>query len=1204
MKQEIQLFIGGEEVEFSKDPQILLNYNITDSTNPTAIKNTYSKSIVLDGTQTNNAIFGNIWNLERMQYYGYDGGVGFNPIKKTAFELYVNGELYESGYVKLDNVTNKNGRLNYSITLFGGLGSLFFSLTYNDNEGDRKKTLADLRYGMNVLDGTSETLDLNFKINKDAVFDAWNVIMGGAEAVYDEDEVDRPNNYLYDNKWNTLNFMPAYDGIPKDFSANKVLINSNDTSFFTTSQNDFGTVNGFALGETSEDLTQNQTKDLRSYLQRPVLRMRSLIDACCDPINNGGWELKLDDKFFNRNNPYYNDTWLTLTNISDNFEGGETETLTSAIMVKEDGMYYRIYTGEESLGDYSNIRLNLNLFFTPTSSTTKNRLYLDYKYEGDTSGLFAERTKYYHYEGAYLIQLVAYNSIGNVVAQSDTQYLWSGEATGYEPIYDVFKGRWTSDGIPSGDIKYRNGYFIKKNDGNYYWSENLMFTLPNNISFNYLKLKVLSPYRIKSKIKKNLVEFDRTESVGYTQNQLWGNPYIQYDGNKTLSEAIEAGGSVRGSFDFSMGEVNMISQDYEALYSNTLVTISDIISTTHTPADYLIGYAKMFGLYFWRDPAERASDPQKFPKGVIHLMDRSTFYTNEIVDLEDLIDQGKDTIITPQLPTKKWLSFELEQVESEAAADYENTYGEVYGDKLVNTNFNFNNDTEKLIENTPYKGGIDVLEVDKYFNQWINNEIPSYVFDGFKYTLFKPNGSDYETIEIEVPIEKNSYEPINNNGWTNTDSFAKLQFHSANNEPIDAENVMVFFNGSSYINENNNRYWLTDDIIEMVSLNNGEPCWILTHTSDTIPTYNLNGIIGAQTIAYPLDYIPVFQRNKVGYGGMIEHSLSMGEPRITYVRDTIVSNDMSIYSKCWRKFLSDIYDVNNRQLTCYLRFPERPNSLMLRRFYWFDNVIWRLNKITDWDISSYDSTKCEFVKVMDMENYENDTIKNKPNYSFIAANLTLVNEEEDENGNTNKYYTISANRQDVILRASTNGETWCINDSNGYVEYEYSNGSYETIELSTIMTPTAECNEGDGERTVIIPLNESLFSRTFDFFIKDNDNKYHSVYITQEGGTSEDINADFSLEPNTLEVGGFGGTYRINVVDKTIDDYTIEIPIIGTADWVTITTKTDDYFEIQVAENNTDSYIRIGAIRVIGEKNGQDDVVKILTIRQTPIILS
>ena len=281
MKQEIQLFIGGEEVEFSKDPQILFNYKITDATNPTAIKNTYSKSIVLEGTQKNNAIFGNIWNLERMQYYGYDGGAGFNPIKKTPFELYLNGELVESGYVKLDNVSKKNGSTAYSLTLYGGLGSLFFSLSYGDGEGDKKKTLADLRYGGDA------NLDLSFKINKETVFDAWHTIMGDPNAVYDKSEVNRPNNYLYDDKWEVINFMPAYEGIPEDFSPEKVLINTNDNTFFQTDVNGYQPVNGFLLGEASEDLTMNQTRDLRSYLQRPVIRMMSIIDACCDPVNNG-----------------------------------------------------------------------------------------------------------------------------------------------------------------------------------------------------------------------------------------------------------------------------------------------------------------------------------------------------------------------------------------------------------------------------------------------------------------------------------------------------------------------------------------------------------------------------------------------------------------------------------------------------------------------------------------------------------------------------------------------------------------------------------------------------------------------------------------------------------------------------------------------------------------------------------------------------
>lgn len=42
---------------------------------------------------------------------------------------------------------------------------------------------------------------------------------------------------------------------------------------------------------------------------------------------------------------------------------------------------------------------------------------------------------------------------------------------------------------------------------------------------------------------------------------------------------------------------------------------------------------------------------------------------------------------------------------------------------------------------------------------------------------------------------------------------------------------------------------------------------------------------------------------------------------------------------------------------------------MLRKFYWFDNSIWILNKIDSFDINSNNTVRCEFIKVQDMNNY-------------------------------------------------------------------------------------------------------------------------------------------------------------------------------------------------------------------------------------------
>lgn len=1199
MKQEIQLFIGGEEVEFSKDPQILFNYKITDATNPTAIKNTYSKSIVLEGTQKNNAIFGNIWNLERMQYYGYDGGAGFNPIKKTPFELYVNGELVESGYVKLDNVSKKNGSTSYSLTLYGGLGSLFFSLSYGDGEGDKKKTLADLRYGGDA------NLDLSFKINKETVFDAWHTIMGDPNAVYKESEADRPNNYLYDDKWETINFMPAYEGIPEDFSPEKVLINTNGNTFFQTDVDGYKPVNGFLLGEASEDLTMNQTRDLRSYLQRPVIRMKSIIDACCDPVNNGGWELKLDDRFFSLDNPYYTDTWLTLGTIRENLGGGEKETLTNATLTKEAGtgnsdiFYYRVQADNAALSEYTNVRLNFSMKFKNTAATTKNNLYLNYKYEGNL-GAYDRGVSSYNFESAYLVQLVAYDRAGTVVAESDTQYLYSGSYSGFKPIYDgAFKKKWEADGIAAGDVNYRDGRFTKIGN-EYFWSETnkdgeataINFKLQNNVPFNYLKLKVMNPCRITYKMRTTIV----SPPTLYNQSYLWENPYVYYNGNKTTEEAIAAGVQVNGTFNAGISDVNMISQDYKSLFSNTQVNVTDILSTKNTPAEYLTGYAKMFGLYFWRDPSEISSDPQKYPKGVIHLLDRTTFYDEEnIVDLSNYIDRSEEIKITPQMPTKKWLRFELEQAESDAAEEYSKTYGEVYGSKRVDTNFNFNTETEDLIDTIPYRAGIDVLEVDKYFNRWVADEVPSYVYNGFKYELFKVNGNDLDSTEVEVPVERYNFLPINSNNWEDTDSFAKVQLHSAENEPIDGENILVFYNGGSYDNEQNTKYWLTDDTQEMVTLNEGEPCYILTHTEETVPTYSLNGQVGAQKIAYAFVSLPKFQRNIVGFGGTITHSLSIGEPRTTYVRDTFVNKDMSIYGKCWRKFITDLYDVNNRKLTCSVRFPERPNGMMLRRFYWFDSAIWRLNTVTDWNISSYAPTKCEFVKVMDVNNYKNDIILDTAAFSIEIANVPLVKEEETSIA-FNRYYNITSDAQDLILRIKTQGSSWCLNSEEApEIYYEYDDGTSGSFDMDKMMSPSTYCGTGDTEKVLSIPANTKAVSRTFKLYVQDGADRYHRCYVTQVGnGTEVDTEPiSFTVSPMNINATALSKPHTINITSSTADGYTISTP-----SWISVREKTDTYFTLNISSNSS-KFIRFGTVAVTAYAAGKDDIEISISVKQT-----
>lgn len=294
--KHITLYIGGVAVDLDDNALVQMNYTAEELTNPTVVKNSYSQQVTLQGTPTNNKVFGSMFQLDRRTVSGGSVGVGFSALAKTPFVIYDDTEaIVERGYVKLDEVVRNGSKVEYTVTLFGGLGEFFYSLSYRaDGE---KMTLADLDY----LGEADPSKELDFYINAEAVDAAWNAL--GL----------RTNKAT--NKWQVVNFAPCYNGIPDDFEADKAIFRPAAAGMPTSVTEDgvtYTTNDGWALVELSEEYTEWQTRDLRSYLQRPVVSMRAIVEACADPKNNGGHTVVLDPAFFNNNNPYWVRTWVTL----------------------------------------------------------------------------------------------------------------------------------------------------------------------------------------------------------------------------------------------------------------------------------------------------------------------------------------------------------------------------------------------------------------------------------------------------------------------------------------------------------------------------------------------------------------------------------------------------------------------------------------------------------------------------------------------------------------------------------------------------------------------------------------------------------------------------------------------------------------------------------------------------------------------------
>lgn len=293
--ERISLYIADRKVDLDEKSFILFNYAFDDLSNPTIVKNSFTKQITLKTTANNNAIFGKLFRSDRATSFG-EGytGMAYDPLRKTPFTIYNSlGEVVESGYVKVDSVT----REEYKISLYGGLGSFLYGLTY-DAEGN-KRTLYGMRWKKSITP---------FELDATTLLNAWNALKNGSS----------------DSQWSIINFAPCYNGLPADFDANKVLFNNSEYYPFSSAnmqKTDGGVTYTAKSGYTSVLATLEQAhtewemRSIITFLQRPVIRLSAIIDAIATEAREQNISFKLDETFFNESNPLYKDAWVTLPMI-------------------------------------------------------------------------------------------------------------------------------------------------------------------------------------------------------------------------------------------------------------------------------------------------------------------------------------------------------------------------------------------------------------------------------------------------------------------------------------------------------------------------------------------------------------------------------------------------------------------------------------------------------------------------------------------------------------------------------------------------------------------------------------------------------------------------------------------------------------------------------------------------------------------------
>lgn len=947
MVKDVRLYIANKLVDCSEALSLPINYILEDFHNPTLVKNSFSKTITIPGTNNNNKLFGEIYKLDRMQHYEeFTGnpelnGMNFDPSKRVDFQIFKDADLIESGYMQLNDISIQDNNISYNITLYGGIGDFFYGLKYKEDGTTR--TLADIQYF--IEDENGEVLDsateMDFDVTKEFVANSF------------AKDFSEEGNKLED----TIAFIPAYNGVYEDFDSSKCLVNTNDLSTSvlpTTATVDgttYSTVNGFALADLNKDYTEWEMRDLRSYYQRPAIKLNKLIKAICRE-ENSGYNVTYDETFFNDDNPYWSKTFVALPLLTSNDYSDDTSTsgLSNVRQMDTDDSWIAIKNGTPRSGYLSplvisgdGITADENGVMTVADWTNKTvmDISVDYRLWAHTATTIPLNSAYNY--GAYPSSLVPqYNgkyhqhySIYLAVVDADTNNI-----IGYSRV-DQLEGEMYSKStedikpFPNATVKRHIGYFKKSEDQIFYFDGDYKLSIKN--------CKI--PERFKVYVSTSVTV--NTNYAPWTSSYyLSAAPAGTYAANRSeyWAETLITSGTANISVSGNASA--------DAHFSKNTV-----LKTDKTPADFLLDYAKIFGLYFIKDRYEKS----------VFICTKNTFFNGEINDWRDRIDYLKDVTVTPILFDKKYYMMRLPTPETKDALRYYSQYSQQYGQQRMATGYNFNYETYNLYQDNIYQQIIPVVDSDRLFRNFYDSEgnlVPSWLVDNASYELYNED----ESTSIDL-YGRNLISGVNTVEWSENgaDVWAKSAFFTLDGDTkslLEIESCLLMWNGVKPLVDsagNNIDFWITDDLQVMKDLNDDEPCFIYTESE-----YDSS----ENQIAIKVNELPQYINCLIDSSNNVTHSLDFGLPKEVYMGYVNYDEDATIYNNFWKAFYNDQFNIDTKKVTCFVKL-DNMNQDYLREFYFFDNAYWILNKVDSYDINSDNTVRVELIKVQDVYDYTN-----------------------------------------------------------------------------------------------------------------------------------------------------------------------------------------------------------------------------------------
>lgn len=400
--------------------------------------------------------------------------------------------------------------------------------------------------------------------------------------------------------------------------------------------------------------------------------------------------------------------------------------------------------------------------------------------------------------------------------------------------------------------------------------------------------------------------------------------------------------------------------------SQSSSSLADILRDTKSPAEYLLSIAKICGLMFVFDEGRRR----------VRILTRNTYYgeySGRYLSLEGRIAEDRGKTVTPLNFSARKILMASKEGYGARLKEYEDRTGRQYGSLRLNTGYPFGDEENDIFSDCVFRDAAVVYASNLGFRFTIGGLVTKQRYtDTVKYTLYtqadaqgNQTSREFEpsTEFPEYPWEWKQY-PYNSN-YEHGNVCPLVQLCDKDGKTEDGSDVIVFYEYEQDFPRNLVFRATSDHMQEFENV--AKPCWVRD--------------AGVQVSRFPLFsrwYNPEPEEDE-RWGGHFTRPMEFFKPDYGPVNDVPVAKYQG--ERCWAKWIEERCSADARRMKCWVNLRDAGlppvNADLLRYFWHYDGAIWVLDKITAHSLATDDLTECEFIKVVDIDNYTNGQDFNK-----------------------------------------------------------------------------------------------------------------------------------------------------------------------------------------------------------------------------------